>query len=89
MPNPDYARAISSLHGDASPVQGTSATDIDRQIPTLTDADMLGHLIEKFLAPRINLSPNPTQDADGNELLPALDEDVAEIEDDAITESHK
>jgi len=43
------------------------------QIPTLIEADILGHLIEKFLDPRINLSPKPVNDADGNELLPALD----------------
>ena len=43
------------------------------QIPTLIEADILGHLIEKFLDARINLSPKPVLDVDGNELLPALD----------------
>lgn len=43
------------------------------QIPTLTEADALGFLIEKFLDPKINLSPNPIYDSDGNVLLPALD----------------
>ncbi len=43
------------------------------QIPTLIEADILGHLIEKFLDHRINLSPKPVLDADGNERLPALD----------------
>ena len=43
------------------------------QIPTLIEADILGHLIEKFLDARINLSPRPVLDVDGNELLPALD----------------
>jgi len=43
------------------------------QIPTLIEADILGHLIEKFLDNRVNLSPKPVQDVDGNELLPALD----------------
>jgi len=43
------------------------------QIPTLVEADVLGHLIEKFLNPDINLSPNPVYDANGNEKLPALD----------------
>ncbi|PLY13891.1 MAG: restriction endonuclease subunit S [Sedimenticola sp.] len=43
------------------------------QIPTLIEADILGHLIEKFLDGRINLSPKPVQDVDGNELLPSLD----------------
>lgn len=43
------------------------------QIPTLVEADILGSLIEKFLNPKINLSPNPVYDSDGNEKLPALD----------------
>ena len=43
------------------------------QIPTLIEADILGHLIEKFLDGRINVSPKPVQDVDGNEILPALD----------------
>ncbi|MGA3118881.1 MAG: class I SAM-dependent DNA methyltransferase [Syntrophobacteraceae bacterium] len=43
------------------------------QIPTLIEADILGYLIEKFLDSRINLSPKPVMDVDGNELLPALD----------------
>jgi type I restriction enzyme M protein len=43
------------------------------QIPTLIEADIVGHLIEKFLDARINLSPKPVLDVDGNELLPGLD----------------
>ena len=43
------------------------------QIPTLIEADILGHLLEKILDSRINLSPKPVQDVDGNELIPALD----------------
>lgn len=43
------------------------------QIPTMIEADILGHLIEKFLDTRINLAPKPVQDGDGNELIPALD----------------
>jgi len=43
------------------------------QIPTLVDADALGFLVEKFLDPKINLSPNPVYDSDGNIKLPALD----------------
>jgi len=43
------------------------------QIPTLIEADILGHLLEKFLDSRVNLSPKPILDGEGNELLPALD----------------
>ena len=43
------------------------------QIPTLVEADILASLIEKYLDPSINLSPNPVLDTDGNERLPALD----------------
>ncbi|BCX81987.1 type I restriction enzyme M protein [Methylomarinovum caldicuralii] len=43
------------------------------QIDTLVEADILGHLIEKFLDPTINLSPNPVLNPDGTERLPALD----------------
>jgi type I restriction enzyme M protein len=43
------------------------------QIPKLVNADILGHLIEKFLDNRINLSPKPTLNADGSVRLPALD----------------
>ena len=31
------------------------------QIPRLSDADVLGALIEKFLVPEINLSPYPVE----------------------------
>ena len=43
------------------------------QIPTLVEADILGHLIEKFLDSSVNLSPKPLYDADGKEKLPGLD----------------
>jgi type I restriction enzyme M protein len=43
------------------------------QIPKLSKADILGLLIEKFLDPSINLSPNPICDGEGRELLPKLD----------------
>ena len=46
---------------------------VRNQIATLVDADILGSLIEKFLSPDINLSPNPVYDSDGNVRLPALD----------------
>ncbi len=43
------------------------------QIPRLSKADALGTLIEKFLSPDINLSPEPVLDSDGKVLQPGLD----------------
>jgi HsdM N-terminal domain/N-6 DNA Methylase len=43
------------------------------QIPTLVEADILGHLIEKFLDSAINLSPEPLLNTDGSVRLAALD----------------
>jgi type I restriction enzyme M protein len=43
------------------------------QIPTLVEADALGFMIEKFLDPMINLSPNPEYDRDGRLVRPGLD----------------
>lgn len=43
------------------------------QIDTMIDADILGYVIEKFVSPTINLSPNPVLDDLGSERLPALD----------------
>ncbi len=43
------------------------------QIDTIVEADILGSLIEKFLDPSMNLSPNPVYDSDGNIKLHALD----------------
>jgi type I restriction enzyme M protein len=43
------------------------------QIPRLSKADALGTLIEKFLSPDINLSPNPVRNGDGSEKHPGLD----------------
>ncbi len=43
------------------------------QIPTLSKADAIGTLIEKFLNPDINLSPNPVLNNDGSVKLPAMD----------------
>jgi len=43
------------------------------QIPTLIEADVLGYLIEKYLDPTINLSPEPVYDAHGTVRLPGLD----------------
>lgn len=43
------------------------------QIHTLSKADAIGALIEKFLDPEINLSPNPVLNSDGSVKLPAMD----------------
>ncbi len=43
------------------------------QIPRLTQHDVLGNLIEKFLDSRINLGPKPVLDANGQVRLAALD----------------
>src|SRR5687767_5614205 len=43
------------------------------QIPTLVEADILGHLIEKFLDSSINLSPDPVLHTDGSIRLSGLD----------------
>jgi len=43
------------------------------QIPRLAKADALGTLIEKFLDPSINLSPDPILNSDGTVRLPGLD----------------
>ena len=43
------------------------------QISTLSKADALGTLIEKFLDPEINLSPNPVLNNDGSVKHPAMD----------------
>jgi type I restriction enzyme M protein len=43
------------------------------QIPTLSKADALGALIDKFLDSDINLSPDPVLNNDGSVKHPALD----------------
>ncbi len=43
------------------------------QIPRLSKADALGTLIEKFLAPEVNLSPAPVYHGDGSLKQPGLD----------------
>ncbi|CAB3395965.1 Restriction endonuclease subunit S [Kyrpidia spormannii] len=43
------------------------------QVPRLAKADALGTLIEKFLDPSINLSPQPVLGSDGSVRLPGLD----------------
>jgi type I restriction enzyme M protein len=42
-------------------------------VPRLSKADALGTLIEKFLNPEINLSPNPVLNSDGSVKHPAMD----------------
>jgi type I restriction enzyme M protein len=42
-------------------------------VPRLSKADALGTLINKFLDPEINLSPNPVLNADGSVRQPAMD----------------
>jgi type I restriction enzyme M protein len=43
------------------------------QIPRLSKSDALGSLIEKFLSPEINLSPNPVVNGDGSVKIVGLD----------------
>jgi type I restriction enzyme M protein len=43
------------------------------QLPRLEQSDRLGDLIERFLDPRVNLSPKPVLDAHGKVKLPGLD----------------
>jgi len=43
------------------------------QIQRLSNADVLGTLIEKFLDPSINLGPEPVRNSDGSVRLPGLD----------------
>lgn len=47
--------------------------EFDNKIPKLSKADALGPLIEKFLDPQINLSPDPVLNGDGSIRLPGLD----------------
>jgi type I restriction enzyme M protein len=47
--------------------------DFHNQLKKLEQADALGQLIEKFLAPNINLSPQPVLDGQGKVKLPGLD----------------
>lgn len=43
------------------------------QIDTMIEADILGAVIEKFVSPKINLSPNPIIDDNGEIQMPGLD----------------
>ncbi|MEB2296501.1 MAG: class I SAM-dependent DNA methyltransferase [Ignavibacteria bacterium] len=47
--------------------------DFRNQLKKLSNANVLGDLIEKFISPDINLSPEPVYDEEGNVKLPGLD----------------
>ena len=62
------------LDGFSSNVQDIlEKFEFRNQIPRLSKADALGTLIEKFLSPDINLSPNPVINGDGSVKQPGLD----------------
>ena len=43
------------------------------QIGRLSEGDVLGNIVNRFLSPQINLSPDPVLNADGSARLPGLD----------------
>ena len=43
------------------------------QIGRLSTADVLGSIVNRFLSPQVNFSPEPVPNADGSVRLPALD----------------
>ena len=43
------------------------------QITRLSDGDVLGSIVNRFLSPQVNLSPEPILNQDGSERLPGLD----------------
>ncbi|MDR0312552.1 MAG: type I restriction-modification system subunit M [Treponema sp.] len=43
------------------------------EIPTMLEADILGAVVEKFVSPKINLSPNPVLDEKGKKIMSGLD----------------
>ena len=62
------------LDGFSSNVQDILKNfEFRNQIPRLSDADVLGALIEKFLSPDINLSPYPVENGDGSVRFSGLD----------------
>jgi len=62
------------LDGFSSNVQDILENfEFRNQIPRLSKADALGTLIEKFLSPDINLSPNPVKKSDGSVKHSGLD----------------
>lgn len=76
LDNPKQLRAnfTDYLDGFSANVQEiVDKFDFHNQLKKLEQADALGQLIEKFLAPNINLSPLPVLDGQGNVKLPGLD----------------
>jgi len=62
------------LHGFSPNVQEILENfDFLHQVPKLSRADAIGTLIEKFLDPSINLSPEPVRTAAGEIRIPGLD----------------
>ena len=62
------------LDGFSSNVQDIlEKFEFRNQLPRLSKSDALGSLIEKFLSPDINLSPNPIINGDGSVKQPGLD----------------
>ena len=47
--------------------------DFYNQLRKLEASDVLGHLVEKFIDPTINLGPHPALDSRGLKMLPGLD----------------
>ena len=75
MDNPKQLRAnfLNYLDGFSPNVaEIISKFAFRNQVDKLHEADVLGHLIEKFLSPDINLSPKPVLNGDGSEKHPAL-----------------
>jgi type I restriction enzyme M protein len=71
LDNPKQLRAnfTDYLDGFSANVQEiVDKFDFRNQLKKLEQADALGQLIEKFLAPNINLSPLPVLDGQGNVL---------------------
>lgn len=75
MANPKQLRANFTAYLDgfsANVAEIVEKFDFRNQLRKLEQADVLGHLIEKFLNPDVNLSPQPVLDGAGNVRLPGL-----------------
>ena len=74
--NPQQLRADFEdwLDGFSSSVQDIlNSFEFRNQVPRLSQADVLGTLIEKLTSPDVNLSPHPVVDADGSTRHVGLD----------------